>query len=78
MSDKDLFIAFLKKHKALTAFKRNLKQDRDKILTDWLIICTNPERYIGSAFHWGTTPEGTMYWYDLNEKWHSYYTAMRP
>lgn len=70
-------VEFLKKHKVLTRFKKNLK---DKYCNSEFLIFDDieglidfiepiPEEIIEVAFDWKLTPEGYEFWEKINKEW---------
>jgi hypothetical protein len=68
LTDKDKFIAFLKKHGALRKFKYNLKHHRHS-LPDFDDYFRVEGANISGAFLWGNSREGHDYWSKLNNLW---------
>ena len=76
----DLFVKFLKDHKIYDKFirnvinwRRNLKTDHRKYgIPDLDKFCEQLDRssYLSYAFSWDKTPEGFLYWADVNSSWH--------
>ena len=68
--EKDIraFRKFLYDNDALEAWYKNRKNYkwRKKVI---LFAKLHKYRFIIGAFDWGTTPEGTKYWWLLNDKW---------
>ena len=62
-------IAFLKKHRVLTKFKKNLKKHGHYISLEYFCSVADPEVYIGGGFSWDNTEEGLDFWSDLDDKW---------
>ncbi|MHB8362436.1 MAG: hypothetical protein ACYDBX_02350 [Patescibacteria group bacterium] len=72
MTDKDKFIMFLKKHKALTKFKNNLKQE-GLTFHKFIITFGHTRKYmITFGFSWNRSPESFAYWSDLDDKWQKF------
>lgn len=66
------FIKFLKKNRAYSKFKKNLKninEDEKTRNIDTYLSITTPYNYLWSAFDWSKTPEGTGYWVNLKDQW---------
>jgi len=67
---------FLKKEGVLSAFRRNLKKDRDctlfKHCQDWVKIGKPPRNLIKDAFIWNSTEEGFTFWIGVHEEWIRY------
>lgn len=71
---KEKFIEFLKAHRALLAFKRNLaaafKKDKNyDIILDVYCEGWTSSGYIIFAFDWDKTLQGYEYWKELNAEW---------
>ncbi len=70
MEKKEMFIKFLKKHRALRKFKNNLKRDTGVVgMFDAYTYNTPYGSFIMSAFKWRLTPELAPFWIDLDGKW---------
>lgn len=65
---KEIFIAFLKKHKAYRAFLINNNHHKKvNSAEEWSKL--PPADYLWAAFIWSKTPQGMTYWYDLKDLW---------
>lgn len=60
------FVNFLKANDALERFDRNLSKKAPYNLILYLDV---PHNIIGTAFMWGRTIEGSLYWGHLDEMW---------
>jgi hypothetical protein len=71
----DKFVRFLKEHKAFSKFERNRNKSNERSnyiesLREHIDVCDRQLAvYIGSAFAWGLTTEGTEYWNEINIIW---------
>lgn len=69
------FVRFLKEHKAFSKFERNRSMYNERSnyiesLREHIEVCDRQLAvYIGSAFAWGLTSEGTEYWNEINIIW---------
>ena len=72
MNKKRLFFDFLQKHNALKAYKRAFKATILRYGRR-----TNEYTPLGSSFVWAETPEGQLYWYNLDIQWEHYYKSMK-
>lgn len=71
---KEKFISFLKKHRALRKFTRNLKEGQHKSLDNVVIKWSDkPDKFILDAFYWDDSPERHEYWDKLNDLWDNEY-----
>lgn len=61
MTAEEVLATFLKQHRKYSAFKRNLDLE-DRTVVDFTIC-------IDMAFTWAYTPEGAVYWSDMQVKW---------
>ena len=61
---------FLKKHRVLTKFKKNLRKYCD-FTNDIKYLCTigHKDTHISGAFNWYKTEEGINFQGNLNDKW---------
>lgn len=73
MNKKRLFYDFLQKHNALEAYKRAFKTT----ILRYGGRSTNSYIPLGGSFIWGDTPEGQLYWYNLDVQWERYYKSMK-
>lgn len=64
LSTNAIFIMFLKKHRAFSAFKRNFDQDFHDDNSD-----DDVSMEINASFEWDSSPEGDDYWGMLHTKW---------
>lgn len=76
-SDKKEFITFLKRYKAYSAYRHNIRTpnfintfaiNRAKEISSFT-IGTDPKNLIDSTFYWYRTKEGYDYWNRLNDIW---------
>lgn len=70
--DMEKFIKFLKKHKALTKFKNNLKQRGFNDVKTIKKLCSirKPFDFLLLSFDWHMSLQGVDYWLDLNQLWY--------
>ena len=68
---KEQFITFLKKHRCLRAYRKNLLLEKSEIFEVWA-DGIHVRDYLWSAFTWEPTPQGHGYWAGLADKWDSY------
>ena len=64
---KEKFIQFLRDNKVLTKYRKNLK-DCGKDFNEYFNRYP-PWFYLSRAFLWDESPEGEVFWIDLNVKW---------
>jgi len=64
---KDKFIEFLVKRELLEKFIKNAGMN-DKAFKKYLKE-TSISDYVLSAFKWKYSPEGTVFWNEIDEKW---------
>ena len=64
---KDKFIEFLTKRELLEKFIKNTGMN-DKAFDKYLKE-TSISAYVISAFTWKYSPEGTLFWDEIDEKW---------
>jgi len=62
-------IAFLKKHRVLTKFKKNFKKHGHIADLEYFCSIVDTDSHISGAFGWDDTEEGLDFWDDLNIKW---------
>jgi len=62
-------IIFLRKHKVLTRYKKNLKKHGRYISLEYFCSVASPESHIGGGFDWDKTDEGLEFWVSLDNKW---------
>ena len=80
------FIAFLRKNNIETIFIDNLKNDKigKMFRFHWgypstshkfilQAINTTPFNLINFAFDWALTPQGAIFWSEINDEWIEYY-----
>lgn len=73
--DMEQFIQFLKKHKALTKFKTNLKQRGFIGVKSIKRLCSKRTlfNFMLLSFSWAMSPEGDDYWNNLDKLWFKEY-----
>ena len=64
MSNKAIFEAFLKHHRAFAGYRRELTHSYEYVLTNKGIVF-----YISGAFNWQHTSKGPLYWTNLSTLW---------
>ena len=72
MNKKRLFYDFLQKHNALEAYKRAFKTT----ILRYGRRRTKDYIPLGGSFIWADTPEGQLYWYNLDIKWEHYFKSI--
>lgn len=72
MLTKQNFIDFLKENNAFNAFQRNCINFGTSLTNLWDTlekIEAGSKDIIGLSFPWDKTPEGAIYWININDKW---------
>jgi len=67
---KKKFIEFLRNEGVVIDFMVYLLCRKNyKSLNDYLNHCSTPYTYVGSGFSWSDTTEGSMFWWNISDKW---------
>lgn len=64
MTNEEVYVQFLKKHRKFSAFKRQRFQGFKRVRE-----ITKVENAVGFSFLWSSTPEGHEYWEKLSREW---------
>lgn len=66
VSNEEIFIMFLKKHRKYKSFKKQKHSNMNYYSNDHICKIGNP---IDRGLIWCLTAEGSGYWYGLHKKW---------
>lgn len=60
MTNEQIFVMFLKKHRKYTSYKKQFDKNLES---------SNVRDIIDTSFYWRDTKEGNKYWQDLDAEW---------
>lgn len=77
ISIKQLFIHFLKQNNAYEKYMRSLNKKYGGVSFESLIKTSDENCYVSNAFIWNRTPEGNLFWLEINDQWVKLFTKSK-